>query len=632
MLYRSLVTTPIGRMLSVASNESLYALEFDGPERVSRLWHRFHTYLPGQDVAEGGSPVFATVGRWLDAYFASRSPDSADVPLDLLGTEFERGVWRHLMTIPPGQTSTYGAIAAHLGRADAARAVGAAVGANPVSLIVPCHRVVGADGSLTGYGGGLDRKEWLLRHERARGVAGDSVRRALPPRRGLTGRRGERPTLPRPRAPPVPMNAVDIRPIPPSDRRQPALDLFLIFACANIVATTFQTGASLSPAFSLPTAVGLIVGGTLAGSLLIAVLSALGARLGVPSVIAARAALGLRGAGLVAVLLYTTNFAWIAVNNVIAASACARAVGGPGSMRAWAVGLGLLSTLVVAGGPRLVARADRVAVPVLAIAGVAVTAACVAIPPTLLWRPATGGMSWVQGFDVVVGYQVSWILMFADYSRYTPSPRSGGLAVFLGLALTSLWLMPLGAMAARAAMSSDPGAMLAALHLGASGALLITVATVTTNFVNIYMSSLALRSLVPTAGDQTSVWSTGLIAAALSFFSTVWLERYSGFMLVLGSVLLPVGGILLARFFLIRREVHVEALYDPHGEFGRSGGFDLAGLAAWAAGGLTYYLARHVGGTLPSLAVSVSVYLALDHLTRRSADVAGNTRNRRVIS
>ncbi len=407
------------------------------------------------------------------------------------------------------------------------------------------------------------------------------------------------------------MNAADIGPIAPADRRQPPLDLFIIFACANIVATTFQTGASLVPSFSLTSAFTLIAIGGVAGSLLIAILSAVGPRLGVPSVIAARAALGTTGAGLVACLLYVTNFAWIAVNNVIAASACAPIAGGPGSERAWAVGLGVVSTLIVAGGPRLVARADRLAVPLLAIVGVGLTVACLRLPARVLWAPGTGSVSWPAGLDIVIGYQVSWILMFADYSRYTASRRKAGAAVFLGLALTSLWLMPLGAMAARAAGSSSPGAMLQALGLGLSGAVLMTVATVTTNFVNIYMSSLALRSLMPKAGDQVTVWSTGLVGAALSAFSGAWLERYAGFMLVLGGTLVPIGGILLARFYLIRSEVRVEALYERSGEFARYRGFDLAGLAAWAAGAATYYLARGLGGTLPSLVVAVAAYLVL---------------------
>jgi purine-cytosine permease-like protein len=413
------------------------------------------------------------------------------------------------------------------------------------------------------------------------------------------------------------VNAADIGPVPASERRQSALDLFLIFACANIVATTFQTGASLVPAFGLGSALGLIGIGSVAGSLLIGALSATGPRYGVPSVIAARAALGIRGAGLVALLLYLTNFAWIAVNNVIAASACAQIAGGPASQRAWAVGLGLLATVIVSGGPRLVAKADRLAVPLLAVVGGVLTVACLRLPSATLWAPGDGSRTWLSGLDIVVGYQVSWVLMFADYSRYTPSSRRAGVAVFLGLALTSLWLMPLGVLASRAAASSDPGAMLQALRLGVSGAVLMTVATVTTNFVNIYMSSLALRSLAPRVGGQATVWSTGLIAAALSLFSAAWLDRYANFMMVLGGILVPVGGILLSRFFLVRSALSVEALYDPGSEFGRRLGLDPAGLAAWACGGAAYYLAGGLGRTLPSLIVAVAVYLAMKRTGRR---------------
>jgi O-6-methylguanine DNA methyltransferase len=165
--------TPLGPMMAVASDSGLCGLEFDRPERATRLWRRLAHWRPGVDTRDGDAPVFDAARTWLGQFFASPASIEAVVPLDLIGTEFERAVWREIQAIDAGRTTTYGAIAAALGRPDAARAVGAATGANPVSLIVPCHRVVGTAGSLTGYGGGLDRKEWLLRHEGARGVAGD---------------------------------------------------------------------------------------------------------------------------------------------------------------------------------------------------------------------------------------------------------------------------------------------------------------------------------------------------------------------------------------------------------------------------------------------------------------------------
>ena len=417
------------------------------------------------------------------------------------------------------------------------------------------------------------------------------------------------------------MNAADIRPVPAAAQTQSTLDLFLIFVGANVVATTFQVGASLSSSFSVAAAVALVAVGSVGGAALVAALAPLGPRLRVPSIIASRPALGFAGAGLVAVVLYVSNFAWIALNNVIAASACAR-VGaawiGPaaGSRTAWAVALGLLATLVVWLGPKAVARADRVAVPLMVMVAVAVTVACLRAPAAAAAAPVNA-MSWWRGLDVVVGYQVSWILMFADYSRYTRSARGSAVAVFLGLALTSGWMMPLGAIAARAAGTSDPGAMLSAVGLGASGALLLTLATLTTNFVNIYMSSLAWKSLAPQASDAAVIWSIGIVGTALSAVPGVWLEHYTNFMVVLGALLVPVGGVLVAHYYIRPPrvdEAFIAELYDPAGSFR---GVSIAGVTAWAAGAAAFFAAGSIGGTLPALAVSILVYRALLYTRRR---------------
>jgi len=421
------------------------------------------------------------------------------------------------------------------------------------------------------------------------------------------------------------MQAADIRPVEPVAQRQSPLDLFLIFVGANVVATTFQVGASLAASFTLATLLALIAIGSVAGAALVAALAPLGPRLRVPSVVATRPALGFAGAGLVAIVLYVSNFAWIALNNVIAASACARASGelfgrgaglaqGAGAFQAsemaWSIVLGLLATAVVWRGPRAVARADRVAVPLMLVVGVALTIACVRSPAATAAAPLVP-MSWARGIDVVMGYQVSWILMFADYSRYTRSPGGSALAVFLALAATSAWMMPIGAVAARAAGTSDPGAMLQAVGLGAAGAVLLTLATLTTNFVNIYMSSLAWKSLMPRAGDAAVVWSIGLIGTAFGAIPGVWLEKYTSFMVILGGVLVPIGGLLIAHYYIRPArldETLVAELYDRRGPFR---GASVAGISAWIAGAVAFFAAGRwttVGGTLPALATSVVVY------------------------
>ena len=172
-LFRTLIPTPLGDMLALSSDEGLCALEFttvkgraSGEERLSRLKARLARWFPPHQLVDGETPIIARTRAWLQAYFDGTAAAIGDLPLDLRGAPFEKRVWIALQAIPPGQTTSYGAIAQALDAPGASRAVGAANGANPVAIIVPCHRVIGSSGSLTGYGGGLDRKTWLIDHER----------------------------------------------------------------------------------------------------------------------------------------------------------------------------------------------------------------------------------------------------------------------------------------------------------------------------------------------------------------------------------------------------------------------------------------------------------------------------------
>ena len=147
------LTTPIGDLLLVSDGEALLALQFDDERRGDPT--------PGGDE----DPVLARACAQLREYFAGERT-TFDLPLRPSGTPFEQRVWDALRRIPYGETTSYGAIAAALGEPGAARAVGRANGRNPIPVIVPCHRVIGADGSLTGFGGGLACKRALLDLER----------------------------------------------------------------------------------------------------------------------------------------------------------------------------------------------------------------------------------------------------------------------------------------------------------------------------------------------------------------------------------------------------------------------------------------------------------------------------------
>jgi len=154
--------SPMGTLLLVTDQEGvLRALEFgDLESRMHRLLTR---YYPGYELQAGPAPE--NLLRALQAYFGGKLDALKSVPVAMGGTEFQRKVWKGLQTIPVGTTSSYGQLASQLGHPQASRAVGAANGANPIGIVVPCHRVIGANGSLTGYGGGMARKQWLLHHE-----------------------------------------------------------------------------------------------------------------------------------------------------------------------------------------------------------------------------------------------------------------------------------------------------------------------------------------------------------------------------------------------------------------------------------------------------------------------------------
>jgi methylated-DNA-[protein]-cysteine S-methyltransferase len=163
----------VGRLRLVASDGALTHIDFlDAPEpsaRESRSHDRavHRTTVRPVEERDDDDPLLQEAGRQLSAYFTD-GLEVFDLPLAPVGTPFQQAVWERVRRIPYGQTLTYGQIAGQL-RMDghAARAVGAANGRNPLPIVVPCHRVVGAGGALTGYGGGTARKQWLLAHEQA---------------------------------------------------------------------------------------------------------------------------------------------------------------------------------------------------------------------------------------------------------------------------------------------------------------------------------------------------------------------------------------------------------------------------------------------------------------------------------
>ena len=159
--YFTELTSPLGMLTIAATDEGLCGLYFED-----------HKHPPADKAnwVNEDEPRFGEAREWLRRYFSGEKPGRTPKLMQGEGTDFQKRVWRALTKIAPGETLTYAQIADSIGSPNAVRAVGAAIGRNPLSIFVPCHRVVGSNGSLTGFAGGVERKRWLLTHEGATGV------------------------------------------------------------------------------------------------------------------------------------------------------------------------------------------------------------------------------------------------------------------------------------------------------------------------------------------------------------------------------------------------------------------------------------------------------------------------------
>lgn len=163
VLHRDRIATPIGQVTIVTDGRNLCAVEFErDPERLGAYLRKRFGETAIEDVADPQG-----FSSRLRTYFAGDLHALDGIPVETGGSDFQRAVWGALCKIPVGGTISYGELAKRIGRPGASRAVGLANGRNPIPIVLPCHRVIGANSSLTGYGGGLDRKRWLLQHEGA---------------------------------------------------------------------------------------------------------------------------------------------------------------------------------------------------------------------------------------------------------------------------------------------------------------------------------------------------------------------------------------------------------------------------------------------------------------------------------
>lgn len=434
----------------------------------------------------------------------------------------------------------------------------------------------------------------------------------------------------------------EITPIPPERRTLSALNLGVLWGDLSVGLLVLVAGSILVPALGLRTALIATVVGSVLGSLLLAVTGRIGSQLGVPTMVALRPALGIRGSYLASALNIAQLAGWAGLELIIMAQA-SRAISdeyfGFGGYYLWLAIFAVIGTAMAVSGPNVVVQAflQRFGVWIVLAATLWLTYRLFATYDvhTLLDDDGAGGFpNFWQGVDIAVSLPVSWLPLVADYSRFARRATSGAVATFVSYTVGNVWFFALGA-GYVLVLGANPGTLIGTLVDSllplALGWLFLAVilADETDNaFANIYSTAVSIQNIVP-LGHRVLAVLVGVVAFVLAV--SVDLLGYENFLLLIGGVFVSLFGVLVADFFVANRgRYDTRALYEAGGRYWYAGGVNVAGVLAWGCGFGVYAVCAQppalldhaswladvpswlteYGGTLPSFAVSTLVYLA----------------------
>jgi NCS1 family nucleobase:cation symporter-1 len=379
-----------------------------------------------------------------------------------------------------------------------------------------------------------------------------------------------------------------IEPVPASARTLGLLDSAALWGSLGFSLLLMVTGAFLTPALGLGEAFVVILVGAIIGNLMLATAAVIGADSGLPMVALLRAPLGGRGSYAASLLTLARNVAWGTFALMVmgeAAVGLSRRLGGFEGRFLWIILFGVLGTAIALGGPQLMARqwSKKFAFWFMLLAGLMITYTALSENgiPDLMRRPGTGGWpSFWQGVDMVIALPIAWLPLVADYSRFSRCPRSAFLGTFGGFFLATVWFTTLGVLYVPTVSSSDVVGFILAIPVGALAFLILLVTQTDEAFASVYSASVSVQNLVPRLDQRRVVLGIGVLCTALAL--GVAFIHYENFLLLLGSVFVPLFGILAADHFLVRRRASQDgASIKNRGRFWYRGGVNVAALVVW---------------------------------------------------
>ncbi len=401
-----------------------------------------------------------------------------------------------------------------------------------------------------------------------------------------------------------------IEPVPKSARILRGIDLFVLWSSLGVGILVLQAGALMAPALTVDQAILVSLVGSIAGSALLASAGVIGARHGVPTMVSLRPILGFAGSYIATILNVIQLVGWTAFELKIMADASSLILGG-GCELLFLVLFTVVIMLLAVGGPLTVVRQwlEKFAIWLVYASTAWITYMVITTPKWAI-SGGRGGLPWTLALDLVIAMPISWMPLVSDYNRFSSKVWSCTLSTMLGYALANAWFYSLGAALALMSGRGFIAASILSLYFGWMALLFILVDETDNAFADVYSCALSIQNAFPKARQWKLIVLISILSAVLAYFLP--LSKYEWFLLLIGASFVPLFGVMLSEYFLVRRgRVDVEEFYEGAPRIvPRS-------IISWIVGLTTYFaIATHfpdVGASLPSFLMSA----LLQYLLRR---------------
>ncbi len=413
---------------------------------------------------------------------------------------------------------------------------------------------------------------------------------------------------------------IGIEPVPDRYRVLGFLDYFVLWADLGVGLLVLLAGTALVPGLGFWEAILAILVGTLIGNVMLGLAGVIGSDHGIPSMVSLRPSFGQRGSYLPSLLNVVQLVGWGAFELVIMAQASARltqSLLGVSSYPVWAIAWGIVVTLFALGGPLVVVRQwlEKAGIWIVLVTGAWMVIYVVSHADfgALASRQGDGSLSFAQAIDLVVAMPISWLPLVADFNRFAKDSRSSFLGTVSGFAVSNILFYTLGVLLILVLPTSDLIGSIMTVAFGTAGLALLLGDETDNAFADVYSAAISIKNVLPALSTRVLVASIGGVCLAIAL--TVDLGSFQNFLYLVGSLFTPLFGVLFADYFLLRRRRYEPDDLYPADRMGRfRGGVNPVALAAWGCG-IAAYLGETtfvgwLGGTLPSLGVSLLVYLA----------------------